>query len=115
MTKEDLLSDIASYVAGVEDGTLTHKRDEIGHYESEELLVDTCHDPVGDHFETAVCDLRYGGGTCWIIVERYDDRVRAKERHNHWIQLLTGDQPPAELRDIDIYDIGIDPYPLIAP
>ena len=112
MVEEAKLKEVEEWMAGVLTGSLVYNRDAIGRYEEEDLVVDTCWAPVEEHFETAVSDLRYGGGSCWIIVESYGERDAAIRGHACWVKTLIGATPPAQLVDIDIYKLGIEPYKL---
>ena len=80
-------------------------RDIVGRLEETNLTIDTCWAPDQRHFETGVLDIRYDDA--YIIVERYEERAGAEAGHERWVQALTRGTPPAELKDIDMWHMGI--------
>ena len=89
--------------------------DMIGNYEMRkverfdegDLSVSTCR--VTDSikpYETAVSHPQYNAGT-WVIVALYDTEEEAREGHDKWVDLMTAEELPAELRDVSGAEIAL--------
>jgi len=57
-------------------------------------------------FDTHVWETAVNRNGCWFIVAQYKDREEAKREHTEWVKLLLAN-PCCELRDIDIFDLGL--------
>lgn len=72
----------------------------VARYEKDSLRVDTCGvTDSAQSFETAVQHPEYNNGK-WVVVEMYTSREAAQSGHDRWVQIVTTDQLPKELRDV---------------
>lgn len=71
----------------------------VDRYESNNFIIDTAAVSDGKQpFETGVSHPKYNDGK-WIIVEAYDTKEKAHIGHNNWVEIMTADKLPTELRD----------------
>ncbi len=78
------------------------KEHNLFHNEFNNIIVDTCIPTDTDVWETGI----QRRGTLWVIVSQYENREEAEEGHKGWVKLLTKD-PEAELKEIDMWNIGL--------
>ncbi len=79
----------------------------VDRYELGDLIVSTVR--VTDSilpWETGVSHPEYNSGK-WVIVEKYESKEDAKEGHQRWVQKMTGETLPDELRDVADSEIGL--------
>ncbi len=73
-------------------------RDELGN-----IIVDTVEAFDTGMWETGI----QRKGKNWIIVEQYESRNQAGEGHEKWVKNMK-ENPKMKLKDIDLWDIGIE-------
>ena len=71
----------------------------VDRYEQDDVLVSTARVTDSNRpFETAISHPKYNGGD-FVIVEKYDTREDAQVGHDKWVNAITSDNLPSELRD----------------
>lgn len=101
-----VLSDTLACVKAVATGSI----ETIARHETGDLIVDTCLAPDTGKYETGISHADYHDGK-FIIVAQYPDQGAATKGHEEWVATMTADELPDELRDIDLWQLGIEPYP----
>jgi len=74
----------------------------VDHYETEELIVDTCaanDQPEPYEYETAIRHKRYRDGK-WIVVGLYKTKSESILGHKKWIGVMTAKKLPELLVDV---------------
>lgn len=70
------------------------------------IIIDTCCASDTNIWETGI--LREAIEDGWIIVSQYDSEDEAKREHQNWVAYLK-ENPDCELKDIDLWDLGLPP------
>ena len=68
--------------------------------EWDNIIVDTCEAADTYFWETGI----KRDSKSWVIVEQYENEVKAKEGHDGWVTLLKKN-PDEEIFDIDIFGL----------
>jgi hypothetical protein len=79
----------------------------VDRFEKGALLVDTAlvtdsYDP----YETAVAHPAYNNGK-WVIVETYKTKEAAQSGHKRWVEIMTADELPKELKDVSTAETSL--------
>ena len=77
----------------------------VDRYEEEGLIVSTCAVTDSDEpFETGVSHPQYNDGK-WVVVELYHSKKEAQEGHVKWVNIMTAQELPKELKDVSTASI----------
>ena len=68
--------------------------------DNDDLVIDTSFVEDTNLFEIGIIDKRYREDGHWIIVEEFKTKEEAQSAHDKWVRVLTGDNPPDEIEDI---------------
>jgi len=105
----DLLSSVLAMMQP--DGDLfNYEERRVARHEVESLIVDTCWVSDCNWYETVVSHPSYNSGS-WIIVGQYgEDLEAAKQGHERWVEIMTAEDLPTQLEDIDAFNLGLEPF-----